>query len=44
MKLCPNCKIVVKNYGKHIRRNRCEAQHIRLSDKPPKGQRNYGKE
>jgi len=42
-KTCPKYGIYVKDYGRHLRRNRCKAQHIRLVDKPERGERHFGK-
>mgnify|MGYP001610084033 CR=1 FL=1 len=43
MVICDKCGVDVKDLGRHHRRNRCKAQHIRLKDKPPRGKRLYGK-
>ena len=34
MEICKECGAIVNNFGKHIRRNRCIKQHIRLGDNP----------
>lgn len=30
---CPKCGVEVSKLGKHLRRKRCEMQHIRLSER-----------
>lgn len=33
MKLCPKCRIAVNDLGRHLRRERCDAQHLRKGEK-----------
>ena len=40
--ICRTCGIVVSDMGKHLRRNRCKAQHIRAKDKAVKGHKKKG--
>jgi len=41
--VCKKCGVAVNDLEKHIKRNRCEAQHIRGDMKDPRGKREYGK-
>jgi hypothetical protein len=41
MEICKNCKVLVSNITKHIRRKRCEVQHIKLTSQEKSTKRNY---